>query len=199
MTEKRRIGIFAGTFDPVHTGHITFALQALDKAHLDEVMFLPERRPRRKSPEHYGHRVAMLRQALRPHEQFGLLELVEAQFSVRRSLPHLRTVFGDAQLVLLVGSDVLPHIPSWPLADRLLQQSELVVAVRAGESPEGMELLVETWPQRPQKLTVFESYAPVVSSQVVRGALRQRQQIAGVLSSVLRYSRQNWLYVSFNK
>jgi len=192
-----RVGIFAGTFDPVHTGHITFALQAIDQAKLDEVMFLPERRPRGKpATEHYGHRVAMLRQALKPHVKLSLLELVEAQFTVRRTMSHLRGVVGDAELALLMGSDVLPYIPDWPHADQLLKQIELIVGVRAGESPEAVRLRVETWSIHPRKLTVFESYAPVVSSGAVRQALRQRQVAAGVLSSVLRYSRQNWLYVA---
>ena len=192
-----RVGIFAGTFDPVHTGHITFALQAIDRAKLDEVMFVPERRPRAKpAAEHYGHRVAMLRRALKPHARLSLLELVEGQFTVHRTLNHLRGIVGDAELVLLVGSDVLPHIPDWPHADQLLREVELVVGVRAGESPEAVGLRVETWPVQPRKLTVFDSFAPVVSAGAVRQALRQRQMVAGVLSSVLRYSRQNWLYIA---
>ena len=43
-----RIGIYAGTFDPVHAGHVAFALQSLEAAKLDRVYFLPERRPRGK-------------------------------------------------------------------------------------------------------------------------------------------------------
>ena len=70
---KVRIGIFAGTFDPVHAGHIAFALQAAEIAKLDEVVFIPERRPLSKSStEHFGHRVAMIRQAIMPHSKLAL-------------------------------------------------------------------------------------------------------------------------------
>lgn len=192
----QRVGIFAGTFDPVHTGHIAFALQALDQVKLDEVAFLPERRPRNKAgTEHFAHLLAMLRQAIQPHARLSLLELVEARLTISRSLPHLRRVFADADLVLLVGSDVLPSIPTWPQYERLLRQMELVVGVREGESLEAMRLHVATWPVQPRRLTVFHSYAPTISSSAVRQHLRAGRLVHGVLSSVRRYSRQNWLYV----
>jgi nicotinate-nucleotide adenylyltransferase len=195
-----RVGIFAGTFDPVHTGHITFALQALEEAKLDEVVFVPERRPRSKqSAEHFGHRVAMIRQAIKPHAKLSVLELTEARLSTNRSLPHLRTLFPDAELVLLVGSDVLPTMPRWAGIDRLLSQVELIVGVREGESPEAMQLHVATWTTQPRALHVFTSFAPKVSSTKVRNHLRAGRQRHGVLSSVHRYSIRNWLYVKLPK
>jgi nicotinate-nucleotide adenylyltransferase len=195
-----RVGIFAGTFDPVHTGHITFALQALEEAKLDEVVFVPERRPRSKqSAEHFGHRVAMIRQAIKPHAKLSVLELTEARLSTNRSLPHLRTLFPDTELVLLVGSDVLPTMPRWASIDRLLSQVELIVGVPEGESPEAMQLHVATWTTQPRALHVFTSFAPKVSSTKVRNHLRAGRQRHGVLSSVHRYSIRNWLYVKLPK
>jgi len=192
--------VFAGTFDPVHTGHITFALQALEQASLDEVVFVPERRPRNKqSAEHFGHRVAMIRQAIKPHAKLSVLELVEARLSTNRSLPHLRTLFPDTDLVLLVGSDVLPSLPKWSGIDRLLSQVELIVGVRAGESPEATQLHVATWVTQPQALYVFTSFAPRVSSSKVRDHLRAGRKKHGVLASVHRYSIKNWLYVKLPK
>ena len=86
-----RIGIYSGTFDPVHIGHITFALQAMKTARLDQIVFLPERMPRRKqSAEHYGHRAAMLERALRPYPSMGVLELADKSFTIARTWPHCR-------------------------------------------------------------------------------------------------------------
>jgi len=100
-----RVGIYPGTFDPVHVGHIAFALQAMKSAKLDYLYFLPERSPRRKTDiTHYGHRVAMLRRAIRPHVQFGLLDLPTKQFSVLKTLPELRKHVGqEATVVFVVG------------------------------------------------------------------------------------------------
>src|SRR4051812_30950138 len=120
-----RVGIYAGTFDPVHAGHLTFALQALTAAKLDKVYFLPERRPQGKQHvEHFGHRVAMLRRAVKPHPQFEVLELVDVSFSVERTLPELKNLFKASRLVFLFGSDVVARLQDWPKSELLLAESE---------------------------------------------------------------------------
>src|SRR5581483_3364510 len=87
----KRIGIYSGVFDPVHAGHIGFALQAVERAGLDKVYFLPERRPYHKQGvEHFGHRVAMLKRATRPHPALSVLELEDISFTVERTLPKLQ-------------------------------------------------------------------------------------------------------------
>jgi nicotinate-nucleotide adenylyltransferase len=193
----KRIGIYAGTFDPVHAGHIAFALQALQTARLDAIYFLPERKPRYKlGTEHFGHRVAMLKRALKPHPRCNVLELVDISFSVKRSLPELKKQFPNAELVFLFGSDVVRSIPDWPHAELLLKESELVVAVRAEHDAESLKSTVKGWSRQPKVMTIFPSYAPSVSSGAVREALRTQQPITGLLSSVHRYSSQHWLYVS---
>ncbi|PIZ63279.1 hypothetical protein COY17_00980 [Candidatus Saccharibacteria bacterium CG_4_10_14_0_2_um_filter_52_9] len=192
-----RIGIYAGTFDPVHSGHVTFALQALKAAKLDKVYFLPERRPPAKQQvEHFGHRVAMLNKAAAPHPQFEVLELVDISFSVARTLPYLQQQFPGDELVFLFGSDVVPSLAGWPNSARLLKAGELVIGLRNQDDRAAIHKIVEAWPEQPKAVTVFDSFAPDISSGKVREALRQRQTTSGVLSSVERYSDRNWLYVS---
>lgn len=195
-----RVGIYSGAFDPVHAGHIAFALQAMKAARLDKVYFVPERRPRHKrGVEHFGHRVAMLKQAIRPHPKFGVLELVDVSFSVERTLPRLKRQFSDSQLVFLLGSDSAKTVPDWPNSERLLATAELVVGVREGDDPMAAEAMIAAWPVQPQALTIFESYAPDVSSGTVREALRHRRSARGLLASVARYSNKHWLYVSLGE
>jgi nicotinate-nucleotide adenylyltransferase len=192
-----RIGIYAGTFDPVHAGHIAFALQSIEAAKLDKVYFLPERRPRAKQQvEHFGHRVAMLKRAFKPHPQLHALELVDVNFSVTRTLPKLKEMFAGDQLVFLFGSDVVPSISDWPNASSLLKDNEFVVGLRHDDKREDIHKVVESWTTQPQLVTVFESYAPDVSSGKIREALRLREKAKGTLTSVERYSDHNWLYVS---
>lgn len=192
----KRIGIYAGTFDPVHAGHITFALQALEAAGLDQVVFLPERRPRGKQDvEHFGHRVAMLRRALKPHPQFEVAELVDVSFSVARTLPHLQKLYPDSELVFLFGSDVVPGVSEWPNAAKLIKGREFVIGLRSSDDHDMLRKTIETWPE-PREVTIFESFAPEVSSNKIREALRLRRPTKGVLKSVERYSDRHWLYVS---
>lgn len=197
MPKKLRIGIYAGAFDPVHAGHVAFALQATAAAKLDQVVFMPERRPRAKpGVEHYAHRVAMLKNALAPHPDLSVMEVVDKHFTVRRTLTMLRQVFGDVELVLLMGSDTALSIPTWPNAGQLMGACELVVGVRSQHQHARLEQAVSEWQAAPQSLIIFDSFAPHVSSASIRHALRANQHADGLLSSVRRYARQEWLYVS---
>lgn len=193
----KRIGIYAGTFNPVHAGHIGFALQAIKAAQLDAVYFLPERKPRQKiGVEHFAHRVAMLKRATWPHRRLKVLELEDVSFTVKQTMPRLLRKFGDAQLVFLVGSDVVNFVPTWPNAQQLLQQSELVIGIRSDADSERVQSALNDWAIKPQASTVIQSVAPAVSSSDIREALYQRSHIPGMLKSVQRYSNKHWLYVS---
>ena len=192
-----RIGIYAGTFDPVHSGHITFALQAMEHAGLDAIYFLPERKPRQKQGvEHFGHRVAMLKRACKPHPKFSVLELDDVSFTIRRTLPVLQKEFQDSQLVFLFGSDAIAQLPNWNFSDKLLQKCELVVGVRSTETMQDVINAVGQWETAPKHLYAFNSYAPEIAASEIRKALRTNQNTKGALSSVKQYSNQNWLYVS---
>lgn len=194
---KLRIGIYAGAFDPVHAGHVAFALQAIEAAHLDQVVFLPERRPRNKpGVEHFAHRIAMLKTALALHPDLAVMELVDKCFTVRRTLPALERVFRDAELIFLMGSDAALSIPAWPQAERLLSSSELVVGVRSLHQHEEVAREVANWDVSPKSLVIFDSFAPGISSSKIRHALRANSHTAGLLSSVHRYAEREWLYVS---
>jgi nicotinate-nucleotide adenylyltransferase len=193
----KRIGIYAGTFDPVHAGHISFALQSLTAAKLDRIYFLPERRPRAKQQvEHFGHRAAMLTRALRPYREFAVIELVDVSFSVERTLPKLEQMFVSAELVFLFGSDVIQNLAEWPHAMEFISSHELVVGLRFSDDRKAMHNIVETWKAEPKAITIFESFAPKVSAGNIREALRKNQTAKGLLKSVERYSDHHWLYIS---
>lgn len=197
LMKASRLGIYAGTFDPVHSGHVAFALQSLQAAKLDRVLFLPERRPRDKQQvEHFGHRVAMLNRATKPYPEFSVLELVDVNFSVERTLPKLWQLYPESELVFMLGSDVALGLGEWPHAKELLEAGEVVIGLRFQDDRNKVRRVVENWPAQPKAVTIFDSFAPKVSSGKVREALRHRQTTEGLLKSVERYSDHNWLYVS---
>lgn len=193
----QRIGIYSGTFNPIHSGHIMFALQALEGAGLDAVYFMPERRPRQKTlTEHYGHRVAMIRRALLPHPRLDVLETDDISFTVNRTFRRLQQQFEGDQLVFLMGSDVAIHLHSWPGIERMLVDAELAIGMRAGTSTSDLRRSLAALPVPHSHVHVLESFAPHVSSTEVRQALNERRHTHGILPSVERYSNRNWLYVS---
>lgn len=193
---SKRIGIYAGTFDPVHIGHITFALQALKAAHLDEIYFMPEREPRYKQGvEHYGHRYAMLRRAVRPHLGLAVLDTTDKYFSVGRTLPRLQQLFGSEELVFLMGSDVAQFLPKWDHVDRLVKAASFCIGLRGSDNKEQILHVLKDLGITSAQVTFVGSLAADVTSSEVRAAIRAKRMVKGVLLSVYRYAQREWLYL----
>ncbi|QQS20154.1 adenylyltransferase/cytidyltransferase family protein [Candidatus Saccharibacteria bacterium] len=195
-TKRSRIGIYSGTFDPVHAGHVAFALQAAEVAQLEAVYFVPERVPRAKrQATHFAHRVAMVRRAVRPYPHLKVLELADKTFSVAHTLPRLQHEFPGAELVFLCGSDVLQHMAKWAYVKQFLRSVELCVGRRENESADSIKKILSKIPSSHAEVIVFESHAPAVSSSHIRAALREKRGAKGLLASVKVYANQEWLYL----
>lgn len=195
-----RIGIFSGTFDPIHAGHIAFALAAVEASGLDKVYFLPEQQPRRKTGvTHYAHRVAMLRLALRPYQKLDLLELPDRQFSVRSSWPRIKKRFEGREIYQLVGSDMLRVLAGteatkqWPGFDRYLQEVSLIVGVRDELDEEMAQKLLQQLQLNGHIVGTKNGH---VSSSSIRRALMQGKTHEQLLQSLHTYVEKNWLYAS---
>jgi nicotinate-nucleotide adenylyltransferase len=194
--KSNRIGIYAGTFDPVHAGHLTFALQAREAARLDLVYFMPEREPRRKvGVEHYGHRYAMLQRAVRPHARLAVLDTTDKYFNVTRTLPRLQQLFPGAEIVLLLGSDIAQFLPQWQHIDTLTQNVSFCIGLRKGAERKSIEQVFAQLGLSPDRLTLIESFAADVTSSSIRDALRSRRTVRGLLTSVYKYTQKEWLYL----
>ena len=193
--KPKRIAFYSGTFDPVHIGHMTFALTAIKKAKLDELYFLPERVPRNKvAMEHFGHRVAMLKEAIKPYPKMKILELDDKRFEVKKTLPKIEKKFINSKIIFLFGSDKVESIPSWADIELMFKKSELVIGARNDIDLMTIRTLVKEWPTK--RVKILKSYAPEVNSSNIRDALLNNDMPEGLLQSVSRYIRQNWLYIS---
>lgn len=194
--KKRRIGIYAGTFDPVHAGHIAFALQAAKAAGLSTVYLAPERHPRRKQQvTHYAHRVAMIRRAIRPFRQLQVLELEDKTFSVLHTLPRLEGQFAHTSFVFVCGSDVVKHMSEWPHIGRFFEVFELCIGLRGDEQSATLDALLSELPAQPRGRIYVRSHASAVTSSQVREALRENRGVRGLLASVREYAAREWLYL----
>jgi nicotinate-nucleotide adenylyltransferase len=189
----RRIGIYSGTFDPVHNGHIGFAVRALEEADLNEVIFIPERIPREKAGvTDLQHRFELLVRAVSPYNGLTVRLLPQDQFCVDGTLPSLRTMYGDARLCLLLGSDVVRTFPDrWDNLDRLFADMDLVIGVRTGDDQRGLERLLGSLDvvTRPQVAFVNSPIADATSTRV-----RQGDAVYDVAPEVFSYIRAHKLY-----
>jgi nicotinate-nucleotide adenylyltransferase len=199
----KKIGIYAGTFDPIHDGHIAFAQAAL-AAGLEKVMFLVEPRPRRKQGVRaLEHRLAMVQLAIQDQPKMSSIILEQARFTAHETIPLRQNRFKGYQLVLLFGDDVIAHIAhhiaDWPHIDELAASVELMVAARRDDE----EALKETFTiiKKTSGLsfayTFVEPSYPDVSSSRIRLELKKRQQPTHITESVWRYIRSHRLYTSF--
>lgn len=185
-----RVGIFSGTFDPVHRGHIAFALAALKQCNLDKVVLLPERSPRGKvGVSDFKHRLHMTRLAVRPHRKLNVLALDDPTFTVGVTLPQLQERYSGAQLVMLFGSDVVQTFGfRWPSLETLLAQVEIAVSTRAGETEDALRSILDSFDVTPRAHFVHGPHAHVSATEVRKGDLQ------GIEPVVREYIQQNQLY-----
>ena len=142
----RRIGVFGGTFDPIHRGHLEPLEEARQGLGLDAVVFVPAFVPPHKpaGPSASAfHRFAMAAMAIAPYPAFFL-----SDFEVERggttytveTLRHFRANFPGTSVLLLLGSDSLLTFPTWRAWREILEEFALGVVYREGAGLEACQV-----------------------------------------------------------
>ena len=208
----RAIGIFGGTFDPVHYGHLRAATEASELLPLDQFHLLPAGSPPHRSRTFASaeHRLAMLALATDSYP-----DLVVDDREVRRggdsymvdTLAAIRSEAGDSPLVLMVGQDAVNKLDSWHEWRRLFDLAHLVVMRRPKSRHEYSGELFEVLQPRliddPDLLTekpagyVFplEVTQLEISSTGIRGLIAAGREPRFLLpESVIRYINEHDLY-----
>ena len=198
---SKRIGIFAGTFDPIHEGHLAFAHAAL-KAGVEKVMFMPEPRPRRKQGVRaFEHRVAMVQRAVADEPRLGTIILEQVSFTPHETLPILQERFKGYELALLFGDDVVrymaDHIAAWPHIEDIASTASLVIAARQEEKAALTDTLrtLKSEYGLPFRYTFVAPDRPGISSSKIRLALKHGKPVQGLPTTVMEYIRKAGLYV----
>jgi nicotinate-nucleotide adenylyltransferase len=130
-----RIGVFGGSFDPIHFAHLVLAEQCREQARLDRVLFVPAFRQPLKQNRHrakYEHRVEMIQLAVAGHPAFQVSEIEKGRdpsYTVD-TLRQLRDQHPADDLYLLVGTDCLPHLPEWHQPEEIARLASLLIATR---------------------------------------------------------------------
>lgn len=195
----KRVGIYSGTFDPIHNGHVQFALEAQEKFGLEKVFFLVEPRPRRKQGvKALEHRTRMVELAIKQHTSLGLIILNQARFTAHETLPVLQARFRGAELYVLMGEDMLDHLADWPHVAELIQAVHFVIGIRRRTETDVRETLAALQKTRGLRLvySIFQAEASRVSSSSVRSALRKGKTIQTVPEAVLTYIAKEQLYTA---
>lgn len=176
-----RLGIYGGTFDPIHLGHLILAEQCREACGLDRVWFVPASEPphkigARRASMH--HRLEMARLAIAGHSAFEVSEIEAGRpgpsYSVD-TLEQIRTERPDDELFFLIGGDSLVDLPTWREPGRIAAMATVVVANRPGsstESPPPSLFGPDALPFR------FVEIPPIgIASQDVRGRLAEGRSV----------------------
>ena len=133
-----RVGVFGGTFDPVHFGHLVVAEQCREQAQLDQVLFVPTARPPHKEEgtlTAFDRRAEMVRLAVAGNPAFQVDDLENNRAGpsyTADTLAELQRRMPSAKLGLIVGSDCLPDLPGWHEPARIVASAGLLVVPRPG-------------------------------------------------------------------
>ncbi len=194
MSELRRIGVFGGTFDPIHNTHCAIARAALREAGLDLVYFVVSARPPHKHDEAVASaedRLAMVRAAIQdePDMEASPIELERTGPSYTvDTLRQLEQRFPGTSLFLIIGLDSLVDFLEWRDPLEILNHAKLLVVPRPGlrhSAPEALE-------GRYQVLPFCES---AVSSTDIRARIARGEPIEDLVPlAVTRYIKDRGIY-----
>jgi len=134
-----RLGVFGGTFDPIHIGHLVAAQNAMHAAALDEVLFIVANQPWQKEGTRTVTdaklRLLVVSEVLRPIPGLEPSDIEIARGGLSYSvdtLSELKTLRPYDQLFLVVGADAASQMPTWERAEELSTLANLVIVNRYG-------------------------------------------------------------------
>ncbi len=200
-----RLGLFGGTFDPIHFGHLIAARSVAEQLPLDRVLLIPSAAPPHKPPAALTaapHRLEMVRRAVAADPLFEVSDI-----ELRRAGPsytidtvsELRLRLGpDARLFWIVGADSLPELAGWSRVRQLVETVEIIVAARPGWDAPDLSALraavgdaaVETLLQRCLQTPRIE-----ISASEIRTRLAAGRPVRYLLpDAVADYAIQHRLY-----
>jgi nicotinate-nucleotide adenylyltransferase len=192
-----RLGVFGGSFDPIHFGHLLAADDVRRQLRLDRFLFIPAcRPPHKRGPlTPYRHRLEMTRLAIEGEPGLELCPLEESRpgpsYTVD-TLRELQSLHGRASLYLVVGSDQYGAVGSWHKPDLLTDLARVIVMSRPGvEQP-------PLFRGHDPKRVLFRSITPVgISAAAIRARLAKGRSVRYMLPvRVAQYVRRHHLYRS---
>ena len=198
-----KIGIFGGSFDPVHLGHIGLAKDALEQAGLDKVILIPAKLQPFKLDKKLTSgedRVAMLELEIANLEGFEISRFELDQESISYTYLTLRAMqekYGDnARLYFITGTDAFLKIDLWKNAEELLTSYSFIIGTRPGYKQQELEEFIKKIKDEYGTDVINIKNTQIdVSSTEIRDILEKNMSAEGLISpDVERYIKDNGLY-----
>lgn len=191
-----RLGIFGGTFNPPHLGHLLIAERVVEELQLDKLLFVPAANP----PHKLGaaaiaagqHRVEMLLRSIAGHDRFDISTIEIDRAGVSFTIETLRELcksYPAAEMFLLIGSDNLAEFHTWRDPEGICALSQLVVLQREGFAVSGVD------PRWRKHLVPVRTPVIEISGTEIRQRVRDEKRVDFYLpASVAEYIAAENLY-----
>jgi nicotinate-nucleotide adenylyltransferase len=169
-----RLALFGGTFDPIHHAHLAVAAAARHQLNLDQVLFMVANVPWQKAQQRHissaADRLAMTQAAVA-----GRVGFVASDLEITRggdsytadTLEELHRQYVNAEIFLLIGSDLVDDLPTWKRWEELPGRCTLAIAYRPGEEARGE--LAPGWPSVDIRLPALELSSTELRDMVAAG------------------------------
>jgi nicotinate-nucleotide adenylyltransferase len=187
-----KIGIFGGTFDPPHFGHLIIANEVQYRLNLDEVWFMPNQQPPHKiktSTTTNEDRIEMLKRATanQPHFKLESIEFNREgpSYSID-TIKLLKAQYPGHRFYFIIGADMIEYLPKWHKIDELIELVQFVGVKRPGYTE-----------QTNYPIIYVETPLIEISSKMIRNRVQEKEPIHFFLPDEVRqYIKENHLYES---
>ncbi len=208
-----RIGIFGGTFNPIHYGHLRTAEEIREKLNLKEVVFIPAANPPHKEEEiaPFTHRYNMVKLSVESNPLFSVSDIELKQYGKSYSIETIKEIKNmmdrNSILFFILGTDAFMEIKTWKNYRDLFYLCNFIVAIRPGYEGIDKKFLLEegvfTYDEKDDRIIHksgnFISFIEVtflsISSRDIRKRIKEKRSIKYLLPpKVEDYIYQNNLY-----
>ncbi len=202
---SERIGLYGGSFDPIHFGHLIAARAIGEQLDLARIVLIPSGQPPHKAPGQVSdgaHRLAMTRAAVEGDTSFEVSDLEMHRAGPSYTLHTIKAfreqVGVEAKMFWIIGADSLPELPTWYRITELVRIVTIVTAVRPGWQPPDLAVLAAAIGEVPARQLMSNccSTPPIgISATDIRARIAAGRSVRYLLpEAVVSYIQQQALY-----
>ncbi len=197
---KNAIGVFGGTFNPIHNGHLAVAKSAMEQCELSKVIFLPNGNPPHKKDENIisgVHRYNMIKLAIEDIEGFEVsdYELKRKEPSYTIDTNRAFKAMYDCPIYFIIGADSLHTLSKWYLYDSLISECKFIVAARRGQDfPSLIDACKEHEAKGGSATPLSMQFCDIASTDIRRLSDEDNKLNLMVPESVAQYIKKHSLY-----